>query len=154
LIVMMNGFSNDKHEWQSLTEEGDGGDKYHWNSHWFAKHGYYVLTYTPRGSHSEEGDNSAWQPPTPAFSSVDEPSGTIHLKSREFEIRDTQWLAALVAEAFDVDENRVAVTGGSYGGGESWLQAGQAEWTFPAACSQAGADSGPEALPAECSPTP
>jgi hypothetical protein len=29
LIVMMNGFSNDKHEWQSLTDEGDGADKYH-----------------------------------------------------------------------------------------------------------------------------
>jgi predicted acyl esterase len=145
LIVMMNGFSNDKHEWQSVTDEGDGADKYHWNSHWFAKHGYYVLTYTPRGFHSEQADNAPWQPPTPAFSSVDEPSGTIHLKSREFEIRDTQWLAALVADAFDVDEDRIAVTGGSYGGGESWLQASQAEWTFPAACSRADVDSGPEA---------
>jgi predicted acyl esterase len=145
LIVMMNGFSNDKHEWQSLTDEGDGADKYHWNSHWFAKHGYYVLTYTPRGFRSDETDNAPWQPPTPAFSSVDQPSGTIHLKSRELEIRDTQWLAALVADAFDVDEDRIAVTGGSYGGGESWLQASQAEWTFPAACSQADADSGPEA---------
>jgi hypothetical protein len=29
----------------------------------------------------------------------------------------------------------VAVTGGSYGGGESWLQASQADWTFPHDCS-------------------
>jgi len=143
LIVMMNGFSNDKHEWQSTNDEGDSADKYHWNSHWFAKRGFYVLTYTPRGFHSEESDNAAWQPDTPSGSSAIGPSATIHLKSREFEIRDTQWLAALVAKAFDVDEEQIAVTGGSYGGGESWLQASQAEWTFPAACSDADEDSGP-----------
>ena len=57
------------------------------------------------------------------------PNGTIHLKSREFEIRDTQWLAALVAQAYpDLDTNQVAVSGGSYGGGESWLQATQPVW--------------------------
>jgi dienelactone hydrolase len=154
LIVMLNGFSNDKHEWQSLTDEGDGGDKYHWNSHWFAKHGYYVLTYTPRGFHSEEGDNAPWQPDTPAFTSVDQPSGTIHLKSREFEIRDTQWLAALVADAYDVDPNKIVVTGGSYGGGESWLQASQAEWTFPAECADATALEGPEACRPPTASTP
>src|SRR5205807_5975759 len=44
-------------------------------------------------------------------------------------IRDTQWLAALVAATYpDVDPNRVAVTGGSYGGGESWMQASQPTW--------------------------
>src|SRR4051812_6067838 len=45
LVVMLNGFGNDKHEWESTTDEGDGGDKYHWNNRWFARHGYYVLTY-------------------------------------------------------------------------------------------------------------
>src|SRR4051812_38221613 len=43
LIVMLHGFGNTKHEWESMTDEGDGGDKYHWNSHWFSRHGYYVL---------------------------------------------------------------------------------------------------------------
>ena len=28
------------------------------------------------------------------------PNGTIHVKSRDYEIRDTQWLAALVADAY------------------------------------------------------
>ena len=144
LIVMMNGFSNDKHEWQSLTDEGDGGDKWHWNSHWFARHGYYVLTYTPRGFNTEE-DNPGYQPSTPSFTSVDLPSGTIHLKSRELEVRDTQWLSGLVAGAFGVNRDEIAVTGGSYGGGESWLQASQARWTFPSECSNATATQGPEA---------
>src|SRR5947209_5726186 len=49
LIVMLHGFSNNKHEWESLTDEGDNRDKWHWNSHWFAEHGFYVLTYTARG---------------------------------------------------------------------------------------------------------
>lgn len=130
LIVMMHGFGNDKHEWQSLDAEADGRDKWHWNSHWFAQHGFYVLTYTARGFDSED-DGETYTPDTPPGSSDSLPSGTIHLKSREFEIRDTQWLAAQVARAFDVDPTRVAVTGGSYGGGESWLQASEARWTFP-----------------------
>jgi dienelactone hydrolase len=148
LIVMMHGFGNTKHEWQSTTDAADGADKWHWNSHWFAKHGYYVLTYTARGfCHNlpTRGTGPApcappenhrpWQPDSPEFTSQDPPNGTIHIKSREFEVRDTQWLAALVAASFDdVDPSKVAVTGGSYGGGESWLQASQAQWTFPAEC--------------------
>src|SRR5437763_4994950 len=39
LIVLLHGFGNDKHEWESTTDEGDGADKWHWNSHWFANHG-------------------------------------------------------------------------------------------------------------------
>ncbi len=129
LIVMLHGFTGDKHDWQSTTDEGDGRDRWHWNSHWFAKHGYYVLTHTARGHKTDppRGD----RPPTPSGSSVDLPSGTVQLKTREAEVRDTQWLAALVAASFDVDPGRIAVTGGSYGGGESWLLAAQPAWTFP-----------------------
>ena len=133
LIVMLHGFGNDKHEWESTTDEGDGADKYHWNNRWLAKHGYYVLTYTARGFRDDgpSGDN---QPPTPfdPDGSLSLPRGTLHLKSRDYEIRDTQWLAALAAETYpDVDPDSIAVTGGSYGGIESWLQASQATWTFP-----------------------
>jgi hypothetical protein len=131
LIVMLHGFGNNKHEWESLTDEGDGADKNQWNSHWFAKRGYYVLTYTARGFR-DEGPDRPDQPNTPSGTSVDPPRGTIHLKSRDVEIRDTQWLAALVAAAYpDVARDQIAVTGGSYGGGESWVQASQADWTFP-----------------------
>src|SRR3954447_1271235 len=134
LIVMLHGFGNNKHEWESLDDEGDGADKDRWNNHWFARHGYYVLTYTARGFRDDGPASGSSQPPPPAepSGSVDLPNGTIHIKSRDYEIRDTQWLAALVAATFpDVDPNRVAVTGGSYGGGESWTQASQAHWDFP-----------------------
>jgi dienelactone hydrolase len=135
LIITLHGFGNDKHEWESTTDEGDGADKYHWNNHWFAKHGYYVLSYTARGFSDDGADADANQPPTPGDpSGSEDPAhrGFIHLKSRDYEVRDTQWLAALAAATYaDLDPNRVAVTGGSYGGIESWLQASQARWTFP-----------------------
>src|SRR6476659_6395517 len=51
LIVLLHGIG--KHEWESTTDAGDDGDKYHWNSHWFAQRGYYVLTYTARGFDSQ-----------------------------------------------------------------------------------------------------
>src|SRR4051794_23601794 len=133
LIVMLHGFGNDKREWESLDDEADGADKAQWNSHWFARHGYYVLTYTARGFR-DDGPSAAYEPPTPSdpTGSVDVPNGTIHIKSRDYEIRDTQWLAALTAATFpDLDRTRIAVTGGSYGGGESWMQAAQARWSFP-----------------------
>ena len=148
LMVMFHGFGNNKHEWESTTDEGDGADKYHWNSHWFAEHGYYVLTYTARGF-TDQGPTRADEPNTPAGTdptchpptvpsgssaagSDCAPSGTIRVKNKDVEIRDSQYLAALTAAAFpDVDPNRVAVSGGSYGGGEAWLQAAEPIWTFP-----------------------
>ena len=134
LIVMLHGLGNTKREWESLTDEGDGADKWHWNSHWFAKHGYYVLTYTARG-HREDPPRRSDQPQTPGAGSLSEPNGTAHLKSRPMEIRDTQWLASLAATATPgIDPRRVAVTGGSYGGGETWMLASQPEWTFPREC--------------------
>src|SRR4051812_25066405 len=133
LMIFLHGFGNDKREWESLDDEADGADKAQWNSHWFARHGYYVLTYTARGFR-DDGPSADYEPPTPSedTGSVDLPNGTIHVKSRDYEIRDTQWLAALVAATFpDVDRGRIAVTGGSYGGGESWMQASEARWAFP-----------------------
>jgi hypothetical protein len=84
LIVMLHGFGNDKREWESTTDEGDGADKYHWNNRWFASHGYYVLTYTARGFSDDGADEDTTQPPTPRepSGSIDPPRGTIHLKSR------------------------------------------------------------------------
>jgi len=133
LIVMLHGFGNNKHEWESVTDEGDNADKWHWNNHWFAEHGFYVLTYTARGfldPGKTRGDEPSTPPGAP-FGSYTGPgtNGTVHLKSRDFEVKDTQWLAALTAAAYpDLDQNQVAVTGGSYGGGESWTQASQAVW--------------------------
>ncbi|GII25237.1 hypothetical protein [Planosporangium mesophilum] len=144
LMVLLHGFGNNKHEWESTSDAADGADKYHWNSHWFAAHGYYVLTYTARGFKDngfkdngfiDNGTTASHQPATPAGTaptclppggSACLPTGTIRVKNKDVEIRDTQWLAGLAATAFaDLDRDRVAVSGGSYGGGESWLQAAE-----------------------------
>ncbi len=145
LIVLLHGFGNNKHEWESTSDSADGADKYDWNSHWFAEHGYYVLTYTARGFR-DNGPTAGYQPATPAGTapnclppggSACTPTGTIRVKNKDVEIRDTQWLAAVTALTFpDINRDRVAVSGGSYGGGESWLQAaaqaGNAAWAdFP-----------------------
>src|SRR4051794_11153839 len=128
LMIFLHGFGNNKREWESLDDAGDGADKLRWNSHWFARHGFYVLAYTARGFRTAD-QPAEYQPPTPGGTSVSLPSGTIQIKSREVEVRDTQYLASLVAGAFpDVDRDRVAVSGGSYGGGESWLQAADPVW--------------------------
>jgi len=137
LMVMLHGFGNDKHEWESTTNQGDGADKYHWNSHWFSEHGYYVLTYTTRGFHDSGG--SGYEPATPGApcGSACDTKSTIRVKNKNVEIRDTQWLSALTAAAFPaagpdgVNPDQVAVSGGSYGGGESWLQAADPTWSFP-----------------------
>ncbi len=129
LMIFLHGFGNDKREWESLTDAGDGADKHRWNSRWFARHGFYVLTYTARGFETAPTPDDGYQPPTPGGTSESLPSGTIQIKSREAEIRDTRYLASLVADAFgDLDRDRVAVSGGSYGGGESWLQAADPVW--------------------------
>lgn len=132
MIVLLHGFGNDKHEWESTSDVADGADKYHWNNHWFARHGYYVITYTARGFR-DSGPRASYQPATPAGGaptclppggSACPPTGTIRVKNKDVEIRDTQWLAGLTALAYpDINRDQVAVSGGSYGGGESWLQA-------------------------------
>src|SRR4051812_26156026 len=48
-ILMMHGWGNNKHEWESTTKDGDGGDKDHWNNGGFASRGFATLTYTARG---------------------------------------------------------------------------------------------------------
>jgi len=129
LIAMLHGFGGDKREYESTTDAGDGAEDYHYNSHWFAKHGYYVITYTARGFHTTENPSEPHEPPTPPAvfqSDHRDPTSNskIRLKSREFEIRDTRLLMQLAATAFPaIDPDQTIITGLSYGGGESWLQA-------------------------------
>jgi hypothetical protein len=129
LIAMLHGFGGDKREYESTTDEGDGGEAFHYNTHWFAEHGYYVITYTARGFHTTEPPSEGHQPPTPPAvveSDHRDPTSNskIRLKSREFEIRDTELLMRLTATAFGtIDARQAAITGLSYGAGESWLQA-------------------------------
>jgi hypothetical protein len=133
LVVMIHGSAGPnggKREMESTTDNANYADQYRWNTAWFARHGFYVLTFTQRG-YRTDAPNAPYRPDTPTGTSVDPPNGTIHLVSREFSVRDTQWLAAQVASSFDVNPGRVIVTGRAPGGAESWLLASQRTWRFP-----------------------
>jgi predicted acyl esterase len=110
LVVFLHGFLNTKKEQLSETRVGNGADRggdvyktFHWNNVWFASRGYAVLDYTARG-HDGSG-------------------GQIQLASKDFEVRDTRRLTGVLADdpALHVDPGKVAVLGGSYGGGQAWL---------------------------------
>ena len=102
-----------------------GGEKWHYNNAWFAARGYVVLNYTARGfvDGSEHGS-----------------TGQTELDSRSYEINDYQSLACQVLGAVGkfnpitgrklaVNPNRIVTTGGSYGGGFSWLALTDPKWT-------------------------
>jgi dienelactone hydrolase len=99
----------------------DQNEFWHYSSAWFAMRGYVVITYTARGFFSDF--------PTGPLGST----GEMQFDSRRFEINDLQFLAGLVADDqfFDVDPQKVVVTGGSYGGGATWLAATDPIWKSP-----------------------
>ena len=115
LVVFLHGFLNSKREYLSETREGTGPDRggeayktVRWNNVWFASRGYAVLNYSARG----QGDSG----------------GSIDLASRHTEVRDTHHLTGLLADdsrtrgrIARIHPRRVAVLGGSYGGGQTWL---------------------------------
>ena len=119
LIVMLHGYANDKTEWESASVSSANPDKDHYNTYWFASHGYAVLTYTARGFHGSCGQGPLTDPRCAR--------GWMHLADRRFEVRDTQYLAGLLADLGVADPQKVAVTGGSYGGGQSLLLAVQGD---------------------------
>jgi dienelactone hydrolase len=93
--------------------DSPGGELWHYNNAWFASRGYVVLTYTARGFVDGQNRGS---------------TGQTQLDSRSFEINDFQDLACQATELFnaaptlpDVDPSKVVATGGSYGGGFSWM---------------------------------
>src|SRR5207302_5328714 len=133
LVVMVHGAAGvdgSKREFESVNDAANGAERYRWNSHWFARHGFYVLTFTQRGYRTDP-PVAPYQPDTPSGTSIEFPNGTIHLTSREFSLRDTKWLAAQVAKTFDVDRRRVVITGRNSGGGEAWMLAAKRLWLDP-----------------------
>ena len=119
LLVMLHGYANDKTEWESASASSSNPDKDNYNTASFASRGYAVLTYTARGFHGSCGQGPLTDPRCAR--------GWMHLADRRFEVRDTQYLAGLLADAGVADPQRVAVTGGSYGGGQSLLLAVQGD---------------------------
>lgn len=128
MLVFMHGCcAGNKTSWEATTFDGAdaGGEKWHYNNAWFAARGYVVVTYTARGFVNGNGDGS---------------TGQTELDSRNFEINDFQSLACQTVGAAGkfkpvtgrnvaINPSRVVTTGGSYGGGFSWLALTDPRWS-------------------------
>ena len=129
VVFMMHGCcGGSKASWQADDFDASG-EHWHYSDAWFAARGYAVVTYTARGFVDGNGDGS---------------TGETQLDSRSYEINDFQHLACQFSQSsrrgrFDdvtgrrvrVDSRRVVVTGGSYGGGFSWLALTDPRWRCP-----------------------
>ncbi|MGH2953505.1 MAG: CocE/NonD family hydrolase C-terminal non-catalytic domain-containing protein [Solirubrobacterales bacterium] len=136
LLVFMHGCcGGNRTGWEADSVDA-GGEKWHYNSAWFASRGYLVVTYTARGFVDNQNRGS---------------SGQTQLDSRRYEINDYQHLACQVlagASAWDpvtgravaVDPRNVVVTGGSYGGGFGWLALTDPRWTCDTSTGAAGTE--------------
>jgi acetyl esterase/lipase len=118
LLVFMHGCCAGSKTGNEKTSVDAGGEAWHYSNAWFASRGYVVLTYTARGFVNASGDGS---------------TGQTQLDSRRYEINDYQHLAGQLADDpfFHIDPERVVVTGGSYGGGFSWMALTDPTWTSP-----------------------
>lgn len=118
LLVLMHGCcGGSKRSWES-TKMADGGEKWHYNNVWFAARGFVVLTYTARGF--VDGNNRG-------------STGETQLDSLAYEINDFQHMAGQLADDpfFEIDPSKVVATGGSYGGGFTWLALTDPVWSSP-----------------------
>lgn len=119
---MLHGWGGSKSDWQASSRAGDGAGKHQWNNVWFVSRGFAVLTYTARGFH----DSCGQLDPDPVCA-----TGYTHLASRDFETRNTQHLLGLLVDVGVADRSRLAATGGSYGGRQSWNLATSLPWSSP-----------------------
>lgn len=128
-LLMLHGWGGHKGNWQASTTEGDGNpDKWHWNNVWFVQKGYAVVNYTARGFGESCGAHDNDEPDC-TFDGDRRP--WIHLADRGWETKDSQHILGLLVDAGIADPRRLASTGGSYGGGQSWLLATSMPWTSP-----------------------
>jgi hypothetical protein len=121
MVVMMHGCcSGSKKSWEATSFDA-GGELWHYSNAWFASRGYVVVNYTARGfvNGTQNGDMGS--------------TGETQLDSRRYEINDFQSLAGQIADDpfFDVNPQDVVVTGGSYGGGFSWMAFTDPKWESP-----------------------
>ncbi len=126
VVVMMHGCcSGNKTSWEGSTIDPGGAENWHYNNAWFASRGYIVVTYTARGFVDNQNRGS---------------TGETQLDSAKYEINDYQSLAGQLVDKGDldpglgtvkVDPQRIVPTGGSYGGGFTWLALTDPTWNSP-----------------------
>ena len=122
-LVMLHGWSEDRTAWEADTKAGDGAGTWHWNNVWFVSRGWVVVNYTARGFEQSCGMTD------PDANCA--PDGYTHLADRRFETRDSQILLGKLVDAGIADPKELASTGGSYGGGQTWLLATSLPWQSP-----------------------
>jgi hypothetical protein len=124
LVTMSHGWTDDKTIWEetgrsdTVNSEFRPGPNSHWNNIWFAFRGYAVLNYTLRGWHDSCGPQSPgaipYVAPGPACRAF---KYWIHTADQRWEVRDAQWLTGGLVQSGVADASKLAVVGGSYGGG-------------------------------------
>lgn len=122
LVVLMHGCcAGNKTSWETSSIEPGGAENWHYGSAWFASRGYVVLTYTARGFVSSDSDGRRGS------------TGQTQIDDARYEMNDLQHLAGQLADDpfFNVDPQRIVVTGGSYGGGFSWMALTDPVWKSP-----------------------
>lgn len=149
-IVMAHGFGDDKTVWEEtgksdkVVSEGRPEQNSRWNNVWFVTRGYVVVNYTARGWHDSCGPNT---PGATQVTPAPQCAGFkywIHLNDKRWEVRDAQWLAGALVQSGMARADRLAITGGSYGGGPTLSGALLADKTM---C-------GASAVPAALGPDP
>lgn len=125
-VVMMHGCcGGSKRSLEQRTVDAPGtSEGWHYSNAWFASRGYAVVTYTSRGFVNGENQGS---------------TGTMQLQDRRYEINDLQHLLGQLADTrlpvrgqkLKVDPRNIVVTGGSYGGGFSWMALTDPTWKSP-----------------------
>jgi predicted acyl esterase len=105
-IAMLHGWGSKK------TEFEDNG-----LSHFYAQHGYAVLTYSERGWGRSCGTEESRTTELPAGSSCEE--GFIHMADQRYENHDTEYLLGLLADEGIAKPKAIGVLGASYGAGQT-----------------------------------
>ncbi|HEV3351833.1 MAG TPA: CocE/NonD family hydrolase C-terminal non-catalytic domain-containing protein [Acidimicrobiales bacterium] len=128
LVAFAHGWGGSKTDWESPSAASSSPNKAGWNNVSFASRGYAVLNYTARGWHGSCGPDSSADPlksplGLPAACTAGGRQYWVHLDDLRYEIRDVQWLIGRIVDAGVADPAHIGVTGGSYGGGVSWLSA-------------------------------
>ena len=121
LIVFMHGCcAGNKTSWESPRALGSG-EKWKYNSAYFAARGYVAVTYTARGFVSSVASGSKGS------------TGETQIDDARYEMNDFQHLTGQLADdpALGIDASNVVATGGSYGGGFAWMALTDPTWTSP-----------------------
>ncbi|MCU1354581.1 MAG: X-Pro dipeptidyl-peptidase domain protein [Acidimicrobiales bacterium] len=128
-VVMSHGFAEDKTAWEETGKSNTirsidrPAINTRWNNIWFASQGYVTLNYTARGWRDSCGPDTPGataSAPAPQCASFQH---WIHLGDMRWEVRDAQWLAGGLVQSGLTDRRRLAITGGSSGGGPASMGA-------------------------------